>query len=542
MYKNYFILNRFIKEAGNLLKDFKLVSAFSQEKNKIILELREINTSLFLEISVNPGFPYITLKDTFHRAKKNTIDFFIEYSPSPLLKIEIADFDRIVRLRFKDFSIYFAIRGKYTNLHLIDNDEKIISFKSEDEAIENNFLDEIKNTKFIFEENHLDILRTTTEMSFDEMIKSYPILGKEIILEAKRRFDDEKDESNKIISRVIMEIFQEKIAIFQDKASAELYLGPQSFRIFPYEEKKIFDKLTDAQNYYIGRKYFSDDFGKRKRIIEKYLNRELEKITSKINRLKAVLQKASKEEEYNRIGNILLINIHNIRKGMKSVQLEDVYKSNDLVNIKLYENKSPKQNADNYFNKSKSERISREKNKELLKLTETDFKKYINIEERFNKSETPEELKNIMKELKIKDTEGKKHNDDIKIKFKHYIIDRKYNVYVGKDSRNNDLLTTKFAKQNDYWFHARSVPGSHVVLRVENTKEHVPKNVLKSAASVAAFHSKAKTAGLAPVSYSLKKYVVKKKGMEAGKVVLMKEEVLLVHPEIPKNCEYQSEE
>jgi len=64
---------------------------------------------------------------------------------------------------------------------------------------------------------------------------------------------------------------------------------------------------------------------------------------------------------------------------------------------------------------------------------------------------------------------------------------------------------------------------------------------LKKTASIAAFHSKAKTAGLAPVSYSFKKYVVKKKGMEAGKVALMKEEVLLVHPEIPKNCEYQSE-
>jgi len=541
MYKNYFILNRFIKETGPLLKDFMLASVFSQEKNKIILELRNKDTFYFFEISVNPGFPFISLKENFHRAKKNTVDFFTEYSPSPLLEIEIAEFDRIVRLRFENFSIYFAIRGKYTNLHLIDKGEKIISFKSEDEEIENKFLDEIKKTRFISEENHLDILSERTEMDFDEMRKEYPILGKEIILETKRRIDDKKDESNKIISRVIKEIFRENISIFQHKSSAEIYLAPQSFQIFPYEEKKIFDKLIDAQNYYIGRKYFSDDFGKRKRIIEKHLNRELEKIASKINRLQAVLQKDSKEEEYSRIGNLLLINIHNVKKGMKSVQLEDIYKNNELIKIKLDENKSPKQNADNYFNKSKSERISREKNKELLNLSETEFRKHKNIEKKFNKSETPEELKDIMKELKIKETESKKQNDDIKIKFKHYIIYGKYNVYVGKDSKNNDLLTTKFAKQNDYWFHARSVSGSHVVLRIENTKEPVPKDVLKKTASIAAFHSKAKTAGLAPVSYSFKKYVVKKKGMEPGKVALMKEEVLLVHPEIPKNCEYQSE-
>jgi len=541
MYKNYFILNRFIKETGPLLKNFMLVSAFSQEKNKIILELRNKDTFCFFEISVNPGFPYISLKENFHRAKKNTIDFFTEYSPSQLLEIEIAEFDRIVRLRFENFSIYFAIRGKYTNLHLINKGEKIISFKSGDEKIENKFLDEIKKTRFISEENHLDIVSDYAEIDLDGMRKKYPILGKEIILETKRRIDNKKNDSNKIIFQVIKEIFRDNIAIFQDKASAEMHLAPQSFRIFPYEEKKIFDKLIDAQNYYIGKKYFSDDFGKKKRIIEKHLNRELEKIASKINRLQAVLQKDSKEEEYSRIGNLLLINIHNIKKGMKSVQFEDIYKNNELIKIKLDENKSPKQNADNYFNKSKSERISREKNKELLNFSETEFRKHKNIEEKLNKSETPGELKDIMKELKIKETENKKHNDNIKIKFKHYIIDGKYNVYVGKDSKNNDLLTTKFAKQNDYWFHARSVSGSHVVLRIENTKEPVPKNVLKRTASIAAFHSKAKTAGLAPVSYSLKKYVVKKKGMEAGKVALMKEEVLLVHPEIPKNCEYQSE-
>jgi len=127
---------------------------------------------------------------------------------------------------------------------------------------------------------------------------------------------------------------------------------------------------------------------------------------------------------------------------------------------------------------------------------------------------------------------------NIKLKFKHYVIDDKYNVYVGKDSKNNDLLTTRFAKQNDFWFHARSVSGSHVVLRVENTKEAIPKNVLKKVAALAAFHSKAKTAGVVPVAYTYKKYVIKKKGFPVGTVHLLREDVLLVKPEVPKGCEF----
>jgi predicted ribosome quality control (RQC) complex YloA/Tae2 family protein len=61
---------------------------------------------------------------------------------------------------------------------------------------------------------------------------------------------------------------------------------------------------------------------------------------------------------------------------------------------------------------------------------------------------------------------------------------------------------------------------------------------LKAAASLAAYHSKAKTSGMAPVSYTQKKYVTKKKGMDPGKVALLKEAVLIVKPEIPEGCEY----
>ena len=147
-----------------------------------------------------------------------------------------------------------------------------------------------------------------------------------------------------------------------------------------------------------------------------------------------------------------------------------------------------------------------------------------------------------MKELKIKDEVSSSNKDDIQSKFKKYLIENKYYVFVGKDSQNNDLLTTKFAKQNDFWFHARSVPGSHVVLRVDNTKEAVPKSILKKTTSLATYHSKAKTSGMAPVSFTQKKYVVKKKGMDPGKVALLREEVLIVKPEIPSDCEYISNE
>jgi len=163
------------------------------------------------------------------------------------------------------------------------------------------------------------------------------------------------------------------------------------------------------------------------------------------------------------------------------------------------------------------------------------------VKEESLNAESAVNIDSIMKELKIKQEVQKKSEEDIKSKFRHYIIDGKYNVYVGKDSKSNDFLTMKFAKQNDYWFHARSVSGSHVVLKNEYPKEGIPKNILKSAASIAAYHSKAKTSGMVPVSYTQKKYVTKKKGMDPGKVALLREDVLIVKPEIPAGSKYESE-
>ena len=134
------------------------------------------------------------------------------------------------------------------------------------------------------------------------------------------------------------------------------------------------------------------------------------------------------------------------------------------------------------------------------------------------------------------------NKEEINIKYYHYVIEDKYHVYVGRDSKNNDLLTLKFAKQNDLWFHARGLPGSHVVLRIENSKEVIPKNIIKATASIAAYYSKAKTAGTVPVSYTFKKFVIKKKGMEPGKVLLLKESSILVKPEIPSNVVLENDE
>ncbi len=540
MYKNYFFLNRFICEASEILPGKTLSEVFSQDKDKLVLHFTDNSDNLFVEISVNPGNPFILIRNEFHRAKKNSIGFFQNNLPAKINNIEIATNDRVIRITSDKFNLFYIIRGKYTNVFLIEDSNNIESFKSIDDQYGNSFEEESK--RLIYSHFfHIPDLSFINKSNFlDEVKKHFPIISKEIIQEYKFRLDNNKSEQlPKTLDEIISSIEDEPITVYYDDLNGDIFLCPDNYQLFHLNEKKVFSNYSEAVQFYIAKKHTYEKQFHYKKLIQKALDRELHKISTKLNNLLNRIENGSNEELYNKLGNLLLININSIYKGNNEVVVEDVYADNQEITITLKENLEPNKQPSYYFDKAKSERISYIKSKELYSKAQNEFKRLQNINDKFLSAEDKQTYLEIMNELKIKiNTNLPALQDDIKSKFKHYMIEDKYPLYVGKDSANNDLLTMKFAKQNDYWFHARSVAGSHVVLRVDNPKEAVPKSILKNAASIAAYHSKAKTAGVVPVSYTFKKYVIKKKGMETGKVALLREDVLLVKPEIPSNCTY----
>ena len=104
-----------------------------------------------------------------------------------------------------------------------------------------------------------------------------------------------------------------------------------------------------------------------------------------------------------------------------------------------------------------------------------------------------------------------------------------WKVIVGKSDLDNDFLSLKVAKPNDYWFHVRGVPGSHVILRAK-PNEDPDRETLKRAAAVAAFHSKARKGGDVSVSCTRARYVTKPRGAKPGSVRIRKESVFKVRP------------
>ena len=104
-----------------------------------------------------------------------------------------------------------------------------------------------------------------------------------------------------------------------------------------------------------------------------------------------------------------------------------------------------------------------------------------------------------------------------------------WKVLAGKSDEDNDFLSLKVAKPKDYWFHVRGTPGSHVVLKAK-PNEDPDRETLKRAAAVAAFHSKARNAGVVAVSCTRARYVTKPRGAKPGSVRIRKESVFNVRP------------
>ncbi len=107
-----------------------------------------------------------------------------------------------------------------------------------------------------------------------------------------------------------------------------------------------------------------------------------------------------------------------------------------------------------------------------------------------------------------------------------------FKVYAGKTEADNDKLSLRFARANDYWFHVKGMPGSHVLLQVGDSEPD--RSTLEEAAAVAAYHSKARQGGTVAVSMTLAKNVSKPKGAKPGSVYIRKESTLKVRPAVPK--------
>ena len=117
-----------------------------------------------------------------------------------------------------------------------------------------------------------------------------------------------------------------------------------------------------------------------------------------------------------------------------------------------------------------------------------------------------------------------------------YTLPEGWKVLAGRTDADNDRLSLRIARPNDWWFHVRGMPGSHVILQVRPGLDPSPE-ILRQAAAVAAYHSKARSGGTVAVSATRARFVTKPRGAKPGTVQIRKETVIKVRPALPDKAQ-----
>ncbi len=225
----------------------------------------------------------------------------------------------------------------------------------------------------------------------------------------------------------------------------------------------------------------------------------------------------NREAKYRMYADILMAHLGEVQKGADSF-----VEAGTGETIRLDPGMSGVQNAQVYYEKAKK---ARESYRQASAREEELKKELAKVEAELRNVETGADLETISMMSK-----EEKAREEARTPFREFETSG-YMIYVGKDAKNNDELTFGFAKPNDVFLHARGVSGSHVIIR-NGSREYPQKAVLEFAARIAAHYSKARTSGIVPVAYTMRKFVKKAKG-QPGAVFMDREEVIFVKPGIP---------
>ncbi len=296
-----------------------------------------------------------------------------------------------------------------------------------------------------------------------------------------------------------------------------------------------FASMNQAVESFYMKKASVESLRQRSGDLSKFLQTSLERCYKKLQIQEQTLQKAAKRDKYKLYGDLLTANIYRINQGMKEVSLENFYSENyESITIPLKNDLSPSQNAQRYYTKYNKEKTAEAETLKQKKLNEEEIYYLESVKEAVELCETNSEITQIRDELieqgylKNKGRLQKKKKEGVTPL--HFVSDDGYDIFVGKNNKQNDYVTLKLGRSTDIWFHTKEIHGSHAIIKTADAME-VPDRTYMQAARLAAYYSKGRGGDNVPVDYTELKNVKKPSGAKPGMVIYVSYNTLYVTPD-----------
>ena len=532
------------------------------EDNELIFTIKNNAKTYRLLVSASASLPLVYLTDVNKPAPKVAPAFLMllrkyigtakinnifQMGLERILCFELEHLNELGDLSHK--RMYIEIMGKHSNIIFTDENNKIIDSIKRISANMSSLREVLPGREYFLPEElkKKDLLNTKLE-EFIEILKSKeyplsksiymnfagisPLIAEEIILRASL---PSQAPSTSLGELEYTHLFHTIQNLLEDINAHNftpniIYKGEEaiefsSINLYSYEGKEykkesfdsvskmLYDFYSSREAFVLNRQKSSD--------LRRIVNTALERASKKYDLQEKQLQDADKKDIYRVYGDLLNTYGYSLKGGESSFTTENFYDDNKEITIPLDKNKSAKENAKKYYDKyAKLSRTTKALSEEILK-TKNDMEHLQSIQTALEVSSDDESLSQIRQEL-VDFGYIKKHSSAKKQKITshpyHYISSDGYDIYVGKNNYQNEELTFKVATGNDWWFHAKGIPGSHVILK-SNNEEELPDRAYEEAAALAAFYSKAKDADKVEVDYIQKKNIKKVAGAAPGFVI-----------------------
>ncbi len=518
-------------------------------QNGVIVDIKQVGFERIIKISVDS---YDELKE------KTTKDIYVEImgKHSNIIVVSRKDnriLDSIKRIPLSVSRVRQILPGNEYELPpvqqkanplegidvvIFDDPKEDIINKNDESAI---MVNDVKDTKVEIENTQSN--EEVFKVLYKRVLGISPLISKEICyragIEPKRRSSElsveEKEkliyELNMIFSDITKGVIYPNIIIDEkrDKLIEFSTVKLSQYKNFTVIPMKSVSSMIE--DYYLN-KEIKERIAQRASAIKKSISLKLDRTEHKIKKQLKEYEESEKADVYKVKGELITSYIYMIKQGMDKVVLNNFYDENKEVEISLKTNLTPSENAQKYFKKYNKLKNAKEELTKQLEINKEEKEYLENTLLAIENCENAKELKEIREELiregYVKSGKIPKKSNKPETSFMKYISKNGNQIIVGKNNKQNDYLTLRLADNEDYWFHTKDIPGSHVVIKCAG--KEVSADEIVEAATLAAFYSKAKMSANVPVDYTMKKNVKKPSGAKPGMVIYEKNKTVYVTP------------
>ena len=567
--------NCIMQELNHLLAGQRISKIAQPEREELLFTFKALNEgSNRLLISANASLPFLYMTKENKTSPLNAPNFCMllrKYIGNGRISaISQPSMERVLCFTIEHLDemgdpavkyLYVEIMGKHSNIIFCDKDGQIIDSIKHVSGQMSSIREVLPGRPYFIpaQQDHFDPWQIAKEQFVEQILKKpcsvakaiytslvgfSPIIATELAYRSGLDADDSTAALTQADVERLYDVFR---SLLQDLSDGNFSYGiyydpvtgaPKEFAPIPLTiysdmEYKTFSSISEVLEAFYAQRNKHTVIHQKSTDLRKIVSIHLERDRKKYLLQKKQLADTEKKDKYRIYGEMLHTYGYAASPGDKSIEVTNYYTNEPFV-IPLDPTLDAMENAKKYFDKyAKLKRTGNALSSYILE-TENEIKHLESIETSLSIAETEGDLAAIKEELQeygfIKKHSGKKTNRISKSQPLHFVDDNGFHIYVGKNNYQNDQLTFKFATGNDWWFHAKQMTGSHVIVKSEN--KELPDSTYEYAAALAAYYSSGRDNEKVEIDYLQKKNVKKPNGSAPGFVVYYTNYSLVATPSL----------